>query len=258
MERVILVIPLLILLLTGCITEVTGRQPPKEDLAEAARINLEMGIGYFRQGDLRAAKVKLERAIEDDPDLVVAHTVLGLVYERLGDPAGAEKYYRRAVALAPDDPDALNSLAAYLCSNAETSAEALRLFDRALRVPLSETFSNKAMLNTNAGTCAKKTDLPRAEDYLRAALGTDPSYSDALLQLADVSYQRSNYLQSRAFLQRYLAIEEVSPEVLWLGMQVETAMGDVQAADEFSDRLQREFPESVETRMLLEQKRDAG
>jgi type IV pilus assembly protein PilF len=258
MERIILVIPLLVLLLTGCITEVKGRQPPKENLSEAARLNLEMGIGYFRQGDLRAAKVKLERAIEDEPELVLAYTVLGLVYERLGDSAGAEKNYRRAVALAPDDPDALNSLAAFLCHDSETSAEGLRLFDRALLIPISQTYSNKAMLNTNAGTCAKTTDLPRAENYLRAALGTDPSYPDALLQLADVSYQRSNYLQSRAFLQRYMAVEEASPAVLWLGMQLEIAMGNVQAADEFGARLQEEFPESVETRRLLEQMRDAG
>ena len=136
--------------------------------------------------------------------------------------------------------------------------EALRLFDRALAVPLSQTFSNKAMLNTNAGTCAKRTDLARAENYLRAALAEDPGYSEALLQLADVSYQRTNYLQSRAFLQRYMVHEDASPAVLWLGMQVETAMGNVQAADEFGTRLQEDFPESVETRMLLEQKRDAG
>lgn len=258
MERASLVIPLLFLFLTGCITEVKGRQPAQEDLPEAARINLEMGIGYMRQGDFRAAKVKLERAIEDEPDLVLAHTVLGLVYERLGDSKGAEKYYRRAVALAPDDPDALNSLAAYLCRTAETTTEALRLFDRALLIPMSQTYSNKAMVNTNAGTCAKRTDLPRAENYLRAALTTDPGYSDALLQLADVSYQRTNYLQSRAFLQRYMALEEASPAVLWLGIQVETAMGNAQAADEFGTRLQQDFPESVETRMLLEQKRDAG
>jgi len=250
--------PLLILLLTGCVTEVKGRQAPREDLPETARVNLEMGIGYLRQDNLRAAKIKLEKAIENDPDLVLAHTVLGLVYERLGDPDGAGKHYRRAVALAPDDPDALNSLAAYLCRDAETNAEALRLFDRALLVPLSQTFSHKAMLNTNAGTCAKRTDLPRAENYLRTALRMDPGYSDALLQLADVSYQRSNYLQSRAFLQRYMAIEEASSAVLWLGMQVETAMGDMQAADEFGARLQEDFPESIQTRLLLEQKRDAG
>jgi len=257
-ERVILIVPLLALLLTGCVTEVRGRQPPKEDLPEAARINLEMGIGYLRQGDLRAAKVKLERAIEDDPDLVLAHTVLGLVYERLGDPEGAEKYYRQAVALAPENPDALNSLAAFLCLTEDSSVEALKLFDRALAVPLSQTFSNKAMLNTNAGTCANRTDLERAENYLRAALGDDPGYSDALLQLADVSYQRGNFLQSRAFLQRYMAQQDASPAVLWLAMQVETAMGDLRAADEFGTRLLEEFPESVESRLLLEQKRDAG
>lgn len=258
MKRIVLVIPLSLLLLTGCVTEVTGRQPMQEDTAEVARLNLEMGIEYFRQGDLRAAKVKLEKAVEDDPELVTAYTALGLVYQQLGDAKGAERSYRRAVALAPDDPDALNGLAVYLCRGPATSAEALDLFDRALAIPMSQTFSNKAMLNTNAGTCAKRKDLARAEDYLRAALVTEPNFSDALIQLADVAYQRSNYLQSRAFLQRYLSIAEASAPVLSLGMRVESAMGNEAAADEFAERLQQDFPESVETRLLLEQKRDAG
>ena len=45
MDRIILAVPLLLLLLNGCITEVTGRQPPQEDLPEAGRISLDMGMG---------------------------------------------------------------------------------------------------------------------------------------------------------------------------------------------------------------------
>lgn len=258
MKQFISLIPMLMLLLSGCVTEVTGRQPPQEDLHESARLNLEMGISYFRQGDLRTARVKLEKAVEDNPDLVTAYTVLGLVYERLGDAKGAEKNYRQAASLAPEDPDALNGLAVYLCRDTETSADAMKLFDRALAIPLSQTYSNKAMLNTNAGICAKRTDLPRAENYLRAALVTDPNFSDALLQLADVAYQRNNYLQSRAFLERYMSVGEASSSVLWLAMRVESAMGNASAAEEYAERLQRDFPESVETRLLLERQRDAG
>jgi type IV pilus assembly protein PilF len=258
MRHIVLLILLSVLALTGCITEVTGRQPPKQDRAEAARLNLELGIGYLRQGDLGAARTKLDRAIEEDPELVTAYTVLGIVYERLGDTAGAEKNYRRAVSLAPDNPDAVNALAVYLCRDKDSKGEALELFDRALEIPLSETYSNKAMLNTNAGVCAKRTDLALAENYLRAALATDANFADALLQLADVAYQRSNYLQSRAFLQRYMAMAETSPAVLWLGRRVESAMGNEAGAEEYGRRLLDDFPESVETRLLLEQKRDAG
>jgi type IV pilus assembly protein PilF len=244
--------------LTGCVTGSTGRQAPKSSDTEAAEINLQLGVGYFRQGDLQSAQAKLEKAVEQNPKLVPAHTALGLVYERLGDIEGAERLYRRAVEIAPRDPDALNSMGQFLCRQESRQPAALEYFDRALDISLSEQYSNKAMVYTNAGVCAERTDLERSENYLRAAVANDPRYAEALLQLADVSYQRGNYLPARAFVQRYLAAAPASPAALWLGLRVETALGDTGAADDYGARLKTDFPESVETRLVLERERDAG
>lgn len=246
-------------MLGGCVTEQTsGRVQPQEQPQEAADLNVQLGVGYLRQGDLKAAQSKLEKAVELEPDNVTAHRALGLVYERLGDVAAAERQYRKAVSLAPGDPEALNSLAVFLCGKDQTREEALEKFDRAIAVPQSKQYSNKAMLNTNAGVCAKPRDLALAENYLRTALAFNSTFPDALLQMADVAYQRQNYLQARAFLQRYSDVAAASPAVLWLSFQVETAMGDLKAADEAAQTLRREFPESVETRLLLERERNAG
>lgn len=245
------------LVLTGCVTSSTGGMPPPS-LDEAADLNLQLGIGYLRKNDLPLAQLKLEKSVDQNPDLIMAHIMLGLVYERLGDNDIAEKSYRRAVAKGARNPDALNSLAVFLCHSDSGRPEALDLFDRALRIPQSETFSNKAMLNTNAGVCMKPVDLPMAEDYLRAALSVEPNFTVALIQLADVAYQRGNYLQSRAFLERYMGQDEISPPVLWLAVRVEAAMGDVSASNEYGRRLKEEFPGSVEARLLMEQERDAG
>ncbi|MBT8442562.1 MAG: type IV pilus biogenesis/stability protein PilW [Gammaproteobacteria bacterium] len=249
----------LAMLLAGCVTETTsGRVQPKEQPEEAASLNVDLGVSYLRKGDLQSAQAKLEKAVELDPDNVTAHRALGLVYETLGDSKGAEKAYRKAVSLAPNDPEALNSLGVFLCRNDATVKEALGNFDRAIAIPQSRYFSNKAMLNSNAGVCAKNVDLALAENYLRAALNYDSQFPDALLQMADVAFQRENYLQSRAFLQRYAAVSKPTPEALWLSFQVETAMGDLKAADEHARSLRTDFPESVETRMLLERERNAG
>jgi type IV pilus assembly protein PilF len=249
---------LVVTLVTSCVTETTGRIESAANPKEAAELNVQLGIGYLRQGDWQTAQVKLERALELDSKNIVAHRALGIVYQNLGDEDAAERHYRKAVSLQPKDPDALDGLAVYLCRDESSRDEALELFDRALAVPLSSTFSNKAMLYTNAGICMKRVDLARAEDFLRAALVADPQYAEALLQVADVSYQRDNYLQSRAFLQRHLAIAAPSPGALWLGARIETALGDFRAADNFGNELRKTFPESVETRQLLEQLRDAG
>jgi len=247
-----------LLAMTACITETTGRIQPSEQPGEAAILNVQLGIGYLRQGDWQSARVKLERAAAQDPDNVVAHRALGLVYEKLGDIEGAERHYRRSVSLAPKDPEALNGLAVFLCGDEGQRDEAMDLFDLALSIPLSKAYSNKAMLYTNAGVCLKGLDLERSEDYLRAALAVDPQFGDALLQIADVSYKRGNYLQSRAFLQRHLAVAAPSPGALWLGVRIENAMDDFTAADQFGNQLRVTFPESVETRQLLEQLRDTG
>lgn len=243
--------------LCGCVSTSTGPQAAASD-KDAATYNLQLGVSYLRQGELQTAQTKLEKAIEQDPSLAAAHAALGLVFERLGDNAGAEKHYRRAVSLKPDDPDALNSLGVFLCLNRQQPTAALGYFDRALRVPLSRTIYNRAMIYTNAGTCAKRVDLPRAEQYLRAALAADASYAEALLQLADVSFSRGNYLQSRAFVERYLSAAPASAAALWLGFRVEQALGQTAAAGEYGRRLRNEFPESVETRLLLEHERHAG
>jgi len=242
--------------LVGCVTtEVTGDAPPMANPKEAAQINQELGIAYLRQGNYELARVKLEKAVDEDPSLATAHSALGLVYERLGAIDEAEDEYRRAARLAGDDPNALNALAVFLCLRRNEPDDALRYFDGALKYPL---YPNRVMLFTNAGVCARKVDLKMAEDYFRQGLALDPTSSELLLQLSDVSFQQGNYLQSRGFLERYITTIGVSPAVLWLGVQIETALGDARAAEIYGQRLKSEFPISVETRMLLEQERDAG
>jgi type IV pilus assembly protein PilF len=235
-------------------TSTAKKTSPKE----AAEFNMQLGVSYLRQGDLRQAQAKLEKALEQDPANASAHSALGLVYERLGDLDGAEKHYRRAATLRPDDPDNLNGLAVFLCSQRQKTDEAMGYFQRALAVPLTHKDYNRAMMLTNAGVCAKRNDLARAEEYLRQALGFDPGYSEALLQLADVAFDRGNYLQSRAFVERYLAAAPVSASALWLAYRVERKLGAEQPARRYGDRLRAEFPDASETRLLLEQQRNAG
>lgn len=247
-----------LLALGGCVTETTGTRLPDGSDKEAARANLDAGVGYLRQGDLPQAQIKLEKAIKQNPQLSEAYTALGIVFERMGDIEGAEKNLRRSVKLSPNDPDVLNAYAAFLCRLPGRREEALKQFDRALSIPPSQKYTNKAVLYANAGVCAKPMDMARAEEYLRQALRFDPAYSFALLQIADVAYQRGNGLQARAFLERYISTGQQSPTALWLGVLIEQSMGDAAAAERYGSQLKRDFPESVETRRLLEQERNAG
>lgn len=252
------VLAALALAATGCVTTSSRPTPTPSSEREAAEYNMQLGISYLRQNNLQVAQQKLEKALEQEPGLATAHTALGIVFERLEDPAGAERHYRRAVDLDSSDPDSLNALAVFTCSYKQKPVDALKLFDRAIAIPLSVKSANRPMLYTNAGTCAKRVDLARSEAYLRGALAQDSQFPDALFQLADVMLERGNALQARGFLERYLVRTKASPAALWLGVRIEQALNDSSAAAEYGEKLRREFPEAVETRLLAEQSRSRG
>jgi type IV pilus assembly protein PilF len=254
--RVAAALALVAALLVAC---VPVKPTPKRSPREAAEFNTQLGVTYLRQGDLKSAQDKLEKAVAQDDSLATAHSALALVYERLGDVKGAETEYRRALSLKPDDPDVLNGLAVFLCANKPPPADAMAYFERALAIPLSRSYYDRAMLLTNAGLCAKRYDLPKAEEYLRQALNADPNYHEALLQLADVSWQRGNGLAARAFVERYMAaVTPPTPPALYTAWRIERSLGDAAAAGRYAARLQRDHPDSVEARQVLEQTRNAG
>ena len=248
----------LVLAATGCVTTSSRPEPAPSSAKEAAEYNLQLGISYLRQNKLQAARQKLEKALEQDSGLAMAHMALGIVFERLEDPAGAERHYRRAVDLDGSSPDNLNALAVFTCSRKQKPEDALKLFDRAIAVPLSVKSANRPMLYTNAGTCAKSIDLARSEAYLRGALAQDPQFPDALFQLAEVMLEQGNALQARGFLERYLVRTKANPAALWLGVRIEQALNDSPAAAKYGEQLRREFPDAAETRLLADQSRSQG
>jgi len=249
-----LILLLGVTLLVACVTTTTSSIGASASTEEAARLNMDLGISYLRRGDYEQAIFKLKKSIQGEPNNATAHRVLGLAYEELGDSKGAEKEYRIAVRQGPDDADALNQLASFLCMKGD-KYEAQKLFDRALNIPL---YQDRAMLYVNAGTCVKNSDLARAENYLRNALALQPDYSTALFQLGEVAYARENYLQARALLERYVAVSSSTADSLWLAYRVEVAMNDPVSAKTFANQLLKKFPASVEARMLLDEQRNAG
>lgn len=213
----------------------------------AAELNVQLGIQYMRQGNLRVAREKIERAVKQDPRNVSVQLAAALLAEQLGDPKKAETHYRQAIRLDGTSPEALNAYASYLCRK-DRANEGEAMFERAAKNPLYRT---PEIAYTNAGTCARANGrLPEAEAYLRQALAIRPNYPDALMQMTSVAAARGNWLQVRAFLQRYLAVGPASAEMLMLGVKAERTLGDTKAAAEYAGRLRRDFADSPETRKL--------
>lgn len=215
----------------------------------AAELNVQLGIQYLQQGNLRVAREKIERAVKQDPRNVSVQLAAALLAEQLGDPKKAETHYRQAIRIDGTSPEALNAYASYLCRKG-SAREGEAMFERAAKNPLYRT---PEIAYTNAGTCAGSSGRHvEAEAYLRQALALRPAYPDALMQMTRVAAARGNWLQVRAFLQRYLAVGPASAEMLMLGLKAERTLGDAQAAADYASRLRRDFAESPEARALDE------
>ncbi|MCG8436386.1 MAG: type IV pilus biogenesis/stability protein PilW, partial [Gammaproteobacteria bacterium] len=106
---------------------------------------------------------------------------------------------------------------------------------------------------TNAGVCVKKVPDDRmAETYFRTALQVNPRFGDALLQMAVLSHEKGNHLQTRAFIQRYEEVGALDAEMLWIAVQAETNLGDINTARRYGDRIRREYPTSPQMKLLIE------
>jgi type IV pilus assembly protein PilF len=216
-------------------------------LAEAARINARLAMEYMKRDQLSVARDKVERALAENPRDQTVQMAAGLVYERLLDTRRAEKHFRLALRADSKSPEAQNALGAFLCRNGEF-AKGEAMFLKAAGNPLYRT---PEVAYTNAGVCARSAASPeRAEKYLRQALAMHAIYPEAFLQLAGVLHDRGNHLQARAFIERFLDAAPATPDALLLGHQIETALNDRAAAAAFGERLRKEFPESVQLRVL--------
>lgn len=239
------------LLLASACTTTGGMVRPgvEPDLEEAAKLNTQLGIEYLRKGEDAAAMEKLKKALDQDDGQGMAHAVIAFLYQRQGEFDLADKHYRKALSRNDEDPSTLNNYGVFLCGRGEFR-KAEKMFLEA-----TEIRANTAIEDSwaNAGSCLRTREPKRAEDYLRNALKIDPRHPNALAQLAELTYDKQDYLRARAFLQRYQSVARDTSQTLYVAVRTERALGDLQAARVYERRLRSEFPGSREVELLERQ-----
>lgn len=237
------------LLVAGCATpdSMMHRADTPSTRENAARIHTELGQGYLNQGKLKTALDKLQTALRFDPDYAPAHTVLGALYTRLGEMDKAEQNYRRAVELKPKDGATNNNFAVFLCHEGRVK-EAMPYFTKALADPFYKT---PALAWTNAGLCQiHAKNYKQAQSDLHKALKLNPKYPEALHQMARVLYLQGDAFHASAFIQRYQALGIPNAEVLKLGYDIATRLGDAEGAQGYARQLRSKFPDSEQAQAL--------
>lgn len=226
--------------LAACAGTSAPRSGGESPNARAANDNVALAQEYIRNGQYEIAMGRLEQALRLDPRSANAHTMMGLLNERIGRSERAGVSYRRAAQLEPDKGDFANNYGAWLCRNGQPS-ESLDWFEKALEDPFYRT---PDLALSNAGRCARQAgEVGRADGLLRRALEANPRNTTVLSELARLQFDQGDFLRARAFIQRRESAGTVDPETLELAARIEERLGDMDAANRYRTRLVNEFPE---------------
>ena len=233
----------LVLLCQGLLA-CSGGTPKDPNERSATELYVLKGVQYMEAGRLDVAQRDLQHAIELDDRSVEAHNAMGVLQERLGQPAQAEEQFKRALSLDAGNTDAAVNYGRVLCAQGKYE-QAMKNFRMAVD---SKLYNSPWLALTNAGICAKAQGQgAEAEGYLRKAVDANPNFAPALLEMAKLSEDNGSHLSARAFLQRFeAAVTQPTAESLALGIQIEQAMGNGKDANAYLKKLQRLFPESKE------------
>jgi type IV pilus assembly protein PilF len=257
MRRIFAPLVIALLLAAGCASKAPSGPEPKatESAVKAqestplqrAMIKTDLAAGYYERGQFEVALEVLAEAQRLDANYPKIYNVSGLVYTMLGEPQKAEENFRRALALAPNDPDIHANYGAFLCATGR-ERESIPEFERALSDALYKT---PEIAYINAGKCSVVLrDPKKADEYFRRALAASPNNAIAAYNLALLAYREARIDDARYWMRPVMQQAAPRPEALYLGMCIERKGGDTQAELSYVSQLRNRYPEAPETKAI--------
>jgi type IV pilus assembly protein PilF len=214
---------------------------------QRAVIKTDLAAGYYERGQFDVAIDVLREAEQLDPNYARIFDIYGLVYTMLGENQRAESSFRRALSIAPNDPDIHANWGAFLCATGR-ERESIPELEAAVRDPLYKT---PEIAFINAGKCTLALgDSGKADEYFRRALASSPNNPIASYQLALLAYRQARIPDARFWLRPAVQAAAPRPDALYLGMCIERKLGDRQAELSFVSQLKNRYPDAPETRQI--------
>ena len=239
---------MILLLLAGCADMQKNGSTGVEKNTESAKIHGELGSGYLEKKYYEIALEEFNESVKFDPNYALAYNGLGMVYSALRQDDKADANFKRSLQLDPTKSEAHNNYGTFLCTRGRYD-ESIPHFLEAVKNPLYPTPQFAYM---NAGLCSlRKNDVTNAETYLRKALQIDPLLYAAAYQMALIEFNRNKFEAARFYLKNSL-IASPTPEVLWLGVRIARQLADRDAEASQSLELRRRYPDSEQTKALLD------
>lgn len=240
-------------LLGACVTE-----PRDPDFAGADAINTDaaaknrvsLGLTYLSNGNFSQAKANLDKALNFAPKSADAHFAMAYYYQQVDELALTEEYYLKALKLAPENPNIINSYGAFLCEQGryeKAKSYFLKAVSSKSYVSTAETYENLAICAVDQG----KAD--EALGFFESALNHQPTRGKSLFFLAQLQKEQGNYGEAKKTLWKYDRVSRVSPESLWLSYEIAQGLSDTEAALGYGELMKSMFPEHPNTALFKKQ-----
>lgn len=240
---------LTLLLLAGCATESRPSLTPDQAYA-LAQVRTKLGADFYKRKQYGLALEQLSKAVRADPDYAPAYDVRGLVHAALMQDDDAVEDFRHSLSLDPANSDTHNNYGWYLCHHGK-EREGVQHFLKAVNDPL---YATPYMAYLNAAQCSQKIgEMKDAQIYLERALILQPEYPDALLAMADLAFDVSDFARAHEYFARYekiAGVDNLTSENLLLAVRIEHALGNRRTESSYASRLINKYPDSRETKLL--------
>jgi tetratricopeptide (TPR) repeat protein len=171
-------------------------------LGEVPAIRINRGTLYYLRGSLEEALKILEAGKEEDPEGVLANCA-GNFLVRDGSYERADEYYRKALALSPDNREYLANRVSCLIELGYYGQADELLAQAHSRGPSPE------ILEQISYVAAKKGEFSRAESAARAALEMDSGHIPSLLSLGWIYCSSARWEKAGEIIRR---LEDLKPE----------------------------------------------
>lgn len=248
-KQILYLILLQTLFLEGCVQQpIEGGLSVQQDsdrARQSAKIHTELAAEYFYRGQLEVAIEEVTEALKANSNYAPAYNMLGLINMTLNDNIKAQSNFEQALKISPKNSEIHNNYGWFLCQRfPDRIDQAIQHFMIATKDSL---YSTPEKSYTNAGVCElKRENYPAAITFFQQALTILPNYPSALVGLIEIDFRKGDLQEAKSKLSRHMQRAPLTPESLWLAIQIERALGDRLAEDSYIHQLQKHFPDSKE------------
>ncbi|MGA3040353.1 MAG: tetratricopeptide repeat protein, partial [Bryobacteraceae bacterium] len=207
------------------------------------RIYIRMiGEGKINEEMLRAATDQYEKITAKDPKDIESWLTLGRLYRTARNSVEAEKAYSQALALDPDNEDALTGLAIVYSDVGDTKKAIEKLQAVTNKDP------NPRTLAALASSYEQLKDYRSAAEVLRKALDLDPENSRIKRSLAHNLLYSGSLDESLKYYQEFAGDDPHDTEALLRIAEIYREKRDFAKAREVLDKAKASDPENLEVR----------